>query len=201
MKKGLTEKERLFCFYFAEDGDARGCAARAGFSVAPKRSAARLLGREEIRAEIAKLEKAFDDDTESIITNERYEYISSIIDQCSTKTDKEKLTISDKIDRVVTNRILALPIFAVIMFLVYYISVTTVGTYVTDWTNDGLFGDGWSLFGIQVPGIPVLVERGLDAIGCAEFLKSLVVWNYREYFGLLCNMGHLFLFYHLYLCN
>lgn len=129
----------------------------------------------DISEEIAKLEKAFDDDTESIITNERYEYISSIIDQCSTKTDKAKITISDKIDRVVTNRILALPIFAVIMFLVYYISVTTVGTYVTDWTNDGLFGDGWHLFGIQVPGIPVLVEKGLNAIGCAEFLKGLIL--------------------------
>lgn len=129
----------------------------------------------DVSEEITKLEEAFDDDTESIITNERYEYISSIIDQCSVKSDKGKLTISDKIDCIVTNRILALPIFAVIMFLVYYISVTTIGTYVTDWTNDGLFGEGWDLFGIQVPGIPVIVENGLDAIGCAEFLKSLIV--------------------------
>ncbi len=97
--------------------------------------------------EIAKLEKEFDDDTESIITNERYTYISSIIDGCVTKNHAKKLTTSDKIDRIVTNRILALPIFAVIMFVVYYISVVTVGTYVTDWTNDGLFGDGFYLFG------------------------------------------------------
>ncbi|MBQ2473229.1 MAG: ferrous iron transporter B [Lachnospira sp.] len=97
--------------------------------------------------EIATLEKEFDDDTESIITNERYTYISSIIDGCVTKNSARKLTTSDKIDRIVTNRILALPIFAVIMFIVYYISVTTVGTYVTDWTNDGLFGDGFYLFG------------------------------------------------------
>ena len=97
--------------------------------------------------EIATLEKEFDDDTESIITNERYTYISSIIDGCVTKNSARKLTTSDKIDRIVTNRILALPIFAVIMFIVYYISVTTVGTYVTDWTNDGVFGDGFYLFG------------------------------------------------------
>ncbi len=99
--------------------------------------------------EIRNMESEFDDDTESIITNERYTYISSIIKECCSKNKKnEKLTISDKIDKVVTNRILALPIFLVIMTLVYYISVTTVGTWVTDWTNDGLFGDGFHLFGI-----------------------------------------------------
>ncbi|MDE5824879.1 MAG: ferrous iron transporter B, partial [Lachnospiraceae bacterium] len=85
---------------------------------------------------------------ESIITNERYTYISSIIKECITKKNKNALTISDKIDKIVTNRIAALPIFAVVMILVYYISVSTVGTWVTDWTNDGLFGDGWHLFGI-----------------------------------------------------
>lgn len=102
----------------------------------------------DVSSEIEELEKSFDDDTESIITNERYTYITSIIDECCTKKSQGKLTLSDKIDKVVTNRFLALPIFAVIMFLVYYISVTTVGTYVTDWTNDGLFGDGWYLAGI-----------------------------------------------------
>ncbi len=93
------------------------------------------------------LETEFDDDCESIITNERYEYIAWLMQDC-VKRKRRTLTLSDKIDRVVTNRWLALPIFAVVMFLVYYISVTTIGTYVTDWTNDGLFGDGWRLFGI-----------------------------------------------------
>ena len=103
----------------------------------------------DVNAEIKQLEEEFDDDTESIITNERYVYISNIIDRCITKKNrKEKLTVSDKIDKIVTNRFLALPIFAVVMILVYYISVTTVGTWATDWTNDGLFGDGWHLFGI-----------------------------------------------------
>lgn len=102
----------------------------------------------DVSAEIAALEKAFDDDTESIITNERYTYISSVIDECCTKGNKEKLTTSDKIDKIVTNRFLALPIFAAVMFIVYYISVTSVGTLMTDWTNDGLFGDGWYLAGI-----------------------------------------------------
>ena len=102
----------------------------------------------DVSAEITQLEKEFDDDTESIITNERYVYISSIIGDCLTKKKGEKLTISDKIDRVVTNRWAALPIFAVVMFIVYYVSVTTVGGWVTDWTNDCLFGDGFHLFGI-----------------------------------------------------
>ena len=97
---------------------------------------------------IKKIEEEMDDDSESIITNERYVYISSIIEKCFKKNSKEQLTISDKIDRIVTNRILALPIFAVVMFIVYYISVTTVGTIATDWANDGVFGDGWHLFGI-----------------------------------------------------
>ena len=107
-----------------------------------------LTDKPNVEAEINALETAFDDDTESIITNERYEYITSIISKCYTKKDKQKLTISDKIDKVVTNRFLALPIFAVVMFLVYYVSVVTVGGWVTDWTNDGLFGDGFFLFGI-----------------------------------------------------
>lgn len=102
----------------------------------------------DMSKQIDKLEKAFDDDTESIITNERYVYISSIIKDCVTKAKSDKLTASDKIDRIVTNRILALPIFAVVMCIVYYISVTTVGTWATDWTNDGVFGDGFHLFGI-----------------------------------------------------
>lgn len=100
-----------------------------------------------IEADIAAAEKEMEDDSESIITNERYIYIAGIIKEC-LKKKHTGLTISDKIDKVVTNRILALPIFAVIMFVVYFVSVTTVGTWVTDWTNDGLFGDGFHLFNI-----------------------------------------------------
>ena len=199
----------------------------------------------DVSREIKALEDKFDDDTESIITNERYVYISSIIGVCCTKNKTKKLTTSDKIDRVVTNRWLALPIFAVVMWLVYYVSVTTVGGWATDWANDGVFGDGWHLFGIGtssyedaaadysradqivaavdedgnvtsvdivddedkvietvkisdsvvadaekvveagepdpaeygvwVPGVPVIIERGLDAIGCAGWLKGLIL--------------------------
>ena len=103
---------------------------------------------DHIEKDIQAAEKELDDDAESIITNERYIYIASIIKSCYKKKNKGKLTTSDKIDRVVTNRWLGLPIFAVIMFLVYYISMQTVGTAATDWANDGLFGDGWHLFGI-----------------------------------------------------
>ena len=218
---------------------------------------------DHIEQDIAAAEEELDDDAESIITNERYIYIASIMKGCYKKRTAGQLTLSDKIDRVVTNRFAALPIFAVIMFLVYYISVTTVGTIVTDWANDGVFGDGWHLFGIGtsdyddamnqyaaeniwtdelkttvqnavnagvvgadeimgaiededfggfdeavgsygdalaaegfdisemtelgedapdpseygvwVPGIPVLLESGLDSINCADWLKSLII--------------------------
>lgn len=103
---------------------------------------------DHIEKDIQAAEKELDDDAESIITNERYIYIASIIKSCYKKKNKGRLTTSDKIDKVVTNRWLGLPIFAVIMFLVYYISMQTVGTAATDWANDGLFGDGWHLFGI-----------------------------------------------------
>ena len=129
----------------------------------------------DVHEEINWIEEEMDDDTESIITNERYVYISSIIKSCYEKRNKEKHSLSDKIDQIVTNRILALPIFAAIMFLVYYISVTTVGTWATDWANDGVFGEGWSLFGMDIPGIPGLVESALQAIGCADWLQGLVV--------------------------
>ena len=120
----------------------------------------------DVSAEIKTLEDEFDDDTESIITNERYEYISSIIDECVTKgTKKGELSVSDKIDRVVTNRFLALPIFAVVMFIVYYVSVTTIGSILTDWTNDTLFGE-WI-----VPGAQSFFEN----IGCADWLTGLIV--------------------------
>lgn len=129
----------------------------------------------DVTEEITRIEREMDDDTESIITNERYVYISSIIDQCLTRSMKNKLTISDKIDRIVTNRFLALPIFAAVMFIVYYASVTTVGSWATDWVNDSLFGDEMNLFGLQLPGIPVLAESFLTAIGCADWLQGLLV--------------------------
>lgn len=101
-----------------------------------------------VEEDIQAAEKEMDDDSESIITNERYIYIASVIKACYKKANKGKLSASDKIDKVVTNRWLGLPIFAVVMFLIYYISMVTVGTAATDWANDGLFGDGWHLFGI-----------------------------------------------------
>ncbi len=114
---------------------------------------------------ISTCEKSMDDDSESIITDARYTYITSIIKDCYKKGSKETLTTSDKIDRIVTNRILALPIFALVMWFVYYISVTTVGTFVTDWTNDVLFGDI----------IPPAVEGFLTSINCADWLQGLIV--------------------------
>ena len=103
---------------------------------------------EHIESDIKAVEDELDDDAESIITNERYVYIGQIIKGCYKKKSAGKLSTSDQIDKVVTNRFAALPIFALVMFLVYYIAVSTVGTFATDWANDGLFGDGWHLFGI-----------------------------------------------------
>lgn len=184
---------------------------------------------QKIDALVSACEKEHDDDSESIITSERYSWIAGVIKNCYRRKDESGMTVSDKIDRIVTNRILALPIFAVVVFLVYYISVSTVGTYFTDWANDGVFGDGWHLFtigtaayeedaeafedavdelleaydmeftyqledagidieealgmeepdpadyGIWVPGIPVLLEDALEAIGCNEVLESLIL--------------------------
>lgn len=114
---------------------------------------------------IETVEKSMDDDSESIITDARYTYITSVIKDCYKKGSKEVLTTSDKIDRFVTNRVLALPIFTLVMWFVYYISVTTVGTIVTDWTNDVLFGEI----------IPPAVDSFLDAIQCADWLHGLIV--------------------------
>jgi ferrous iron transport protein B len=114
---------------------------------------------------IAKAEEKLDDDAESIITDERYHYIASVTDGCVKKAGKEKMTISDKIDRVVTNRWLALPIFAAVMWLVYYVSVSTIGTVMTDWTNDVLFGEI----------IPPAAEKFLVSIHCAEWLRGLIL--------------------------
>ena len=230
-----------------------------------------------IEEDIRATEKEMDDDAESIITNERYIYIASVIKSCYKKRNAGRLTVSDKIDRVVTNRWAALPIFAVVMFLVYYVSVTTVGTWATDWANDGVFGDGWHLFGIGsaayeedaeaytepgavveafeaaaegaekdpaeatdlettaylydddgnieqeiavnyetyreaaeleepdpadygiwIPGIPVLIEKGLDAVNCADWLKGLIldgiVGGVGAVLGFVPQMLVLFLF-------
>ena len=232
---------------------------------------------EHIEEDIKAAEKELDDDAESIITNERYVYIASILKGCYKKKNAGKLSTSDKIDKVVTNRWAALPIFAVVMFIVYFVSVTTVGTWATDWANDGVFGDGWHLFsigsaayeeaaeeyvepgaiveafesaaeeaelepdeatdltttaylydddgnveesipvtfatyqeaaaieepdpanyGVWVPGIPVLVESGLEAVHCVDWLQSLildgVVGGVGAVLGFVPQMLVLFLF-------
>ena len=128
-----------------------------------------------IEGDIKETERLLDDDAEAIIINERYNYITSILKGCFRRKHVGKLTASEKIDKVVTNRIAALPIFAAIMFLVYYISVSTVGTFVTDFMNDGLFGEGFDFFGHWVNGIPVLVEAGLTAAGTPAWLNSLIL--------------------------
>lgn len=121
--------------------------------------------KSHIEQDITAAEKEMDDDSESIITNERYIYIASIIKGCLKKKNRGGMTISDKIDKIVTNRILALPIFAAVMFIVYYVSITTVGGWATDWTNDVLFGE-W---------IPDAANSFLENIGCAGWLQSLIV--------------------------
>ena len=128
-----------------------------------------------VEGDIKAAEAELDDDSESIITNERYLWIASIMKGCLKKAKQGALTTSDKIDKIVTNRWLALPIFALVMFVVYYVAISTVGTAATDWVNDNLFDEGFELFGMAVPSIPALAESGLDALGCADWLKGLVV--------------------------
>ncbi|MBS7315414.1 MAG: ferrous iron transport protein B [Clostridiaceae bacterium] len=141
-----------------------------------------------IEKDITACEEELGDDAESIITSERYTYIASIISGCYLKRRKTKLSTSDKIDRIVTNRWLALPIFAVVMFLVYYVSVTTVGTWVTDWTNDVLFGEI----------IPPAVESWLVSIRCADWLQGLIldgiIGGVGAVLGFVPQMFVLFLF-------
>ncbi len=120
---------------------------------------------DHIEEDIVSCEKEMEDDAESIITGERYNYIGSMIEDCYKKRVKKQMSVSDKIDSVVTNRFFALPIFAAVMFIVYYVSVTTVGTILTDWTNDTLFGE-WI--------IPA-AQTGLESIGCADWLTGLLV--------------------------
>jgi ferrous iron transport protein B len=150
---------------------------------------------------IKEVETALEDDAETIITEERYRYITGILPHVLKKKSGKKLSASDKIDRVVTNRFAALPIFAALIFLVYFISVTTVGAWVTDWTNDGLFGKGWHLtgggayaeaveafeagdlagepvpknFGVWIPGIPTAAGTLLEAAGTADWLNGLIL--------------------------
>ncbi|MDR1067041.1 MAG: ferrous iron transporter B [Clostridiales bacterium] len=146
-------------------------------------------------------EKKLDDDSESLIASERYQRVDALVKKCVAIKNKDRLSVSDKIDRIVTNRLLALPIFIAVMFIVYCVSVTTVGAFVTDWANDGVFGDGWRLFGspaydeaveefdkgltetkpdpseygVWIPGVPVLVENFLDFATCDDWLKSLIL--------------------------
>ena len=129
---------------------------------------------EKLEKIITAVEDELDDDAESIITDARYQYITEIVKPC-VKKQKSGMTVSDKIDRIVTNRILALPIFALVMFIVYYVSVTTVGTILTDWANDGVFGEGWELFGVWIPGIPTLLGGALSTLGVADWLYSLIM--------------------------
>lgn len=155
---------------------------------------------EHIEEDIKLVEKELDDDSESIITNERYIYIGEILKGIQTKKDHGHLSLSDKIDKVVTNRFLGLPIFVVIMFLVYYISVTTVGTFATDWANDGLFGDGFHLFGIGskeyeekisefsekyifTPNVKEAVEKADKAgvVGADAILESINKKSYEDF--------------------
>ena len=145
-----AEQERFFAIKLLEKDD---------------KIASQMKSAPDVSAEIKEMEDAFDDDTESVITNERYVYISSIIGDCVTKNRAKEMSTSDKIDRIVTNRWLALPIFAVIMWIVYYVSVTTVGAILTDWTNDTLFGE-WI--------IPA-AQSFFEGIGCADWLTGLIV--------------------------
>ena len=128
---------------------------------------------QKIEALIAQCEADCDDGAESIITGERYAVIAHIIDECLHRAPA-KMSTSEKIDRIVTNRWLGLPIFAAIMFGVYYLAISTFGTSMTDWVNDSLFGDGWDFFGAAMPSVPALFEGWLSAAGASDMVISLV---------------------------
>ena len=129
---------------------------------------------DHIEGDIKAAEKELDDDSESIITNERYVYIAQVIKSCYKKASKEALSTSDKIDKIVTNRWLALPIFALVMWLVYFISISTVGAWVTDWTNDNLFGDGWYFLGIGQGAYDEMVDEWAGENVFVDDLKAVV---------------------------
>ena len=152
-----------------------------------------------IEDHIKDCEKEMEDDAESIITNQRYEYIQSLVSKTVTKKDtKNKITVSDKIDKVLTHRIFALPLFAIIMFIVYSISMGQLGTFLTDWANDGLFGESWELFNITVPGVPTIIQGFLISINASEWVQSLVldgvVAGVGTVIGFVPQMAILFLF-------
>ena len=138
-------------------------------------SAIKLTGAaaQKIEALIAQCEADCDDGAESIITGERYAVIAHIIDECLHRAPA-KMSTSEKIDRIVTNRWLGLPIFAAIMFGVYYLAISTFGTSMTDWVNDNLFGDGWDFFGAAMPSVPAMFEGWLSAAGASDMMISLV---------------------------
>lgn len=138
-------------------------------------SAIKLTGAaaQKIEALIVQCEADCDDDAESIITGERYAVIAHIIDECLHRAPA-KMSTSEKIDRIVTNRWLGLPIFAAIMFGVYYLAISTFGTSMTDWVNDNLFGDGWDFFGAAMPSVPAMFEGWLSAAGASDMVISLV---------------------------
>ena len=138
-------------------------------------SAIKLTGAaaQKIEALIAQCEADCDDDAESIITGERYAVVAHIIDECLHRAPA-KMSTSEKIDRIVTNRWLGLPIFAAIMFGVYYLAISTLGTSMTDWVNDNLFGDGWDFFGAAMPSVPAMFEGWLSAAGASDMVISLV---------------------------
>lgn len=152
-----------------------------------------------IEDHIKDCEKEMEDDAESIITNQRYEYIQSLVSKTVTKKDtKNKVTVSDKIDKVLTHRIFALPLFAIIMFIVYSISMGQLGTFLTDWANDGLFGESWEFFNITVPGVPTIIQGFLSSINASEWVQSLVldgvIAGVGTVIGFVPQMAILFLF-------
>lgn len=134
-------------------------------------SSAQLNQAEKI---VRAVEQSRDDDAESIITSDRYDWIASVMDACVRKAPK-KLSLSERIDKVVTSRVLGLPIFVAVMFIVYYIAVSTVGDWGTVWANDQVFGEGWELFGMAIPSIPAVVEGWLSAAGASDMVSSLVL--------------------------
>ena len=134
-------------------------------------SSAQLNQAEKI---VRDVERSRDDDAESIITSDRYDWIASVMDACVRRAPK-KLSMSERIDRIVTNRVLGLPIFVAVMFVVYYIAVSTVGDWGTVWANDEVFGEGWELFGMAIPSIPAVVEGWLTAAGASDMVSSLVL--------------------------
>ena len=134
-------------------------------------SSAQLNQAEKV---IKAVEKSRDDDAESIITSDRYDWIAETMGACVKKAPK-KLSMSERIDKVVTSRVLGLPIFVAVMFVVYYIAVSTVGDWGTVWANDEVFGEGWELFGMAIPSIPAVVEGWLSAAGASDMVSSLVL--------------------------